>query len=401
MTPSETLDRSAWRNGLSLILLIWLLTGTLYRQADPNTRHDGELWSSLAASKLIKSHQSEYANGYAASPLPVVTLRPLAKIDPIWVNDCWHAVCVLCMIAAIGFFCLAAEIKPNHAAAICILFVTGFTYRPTLFDFQSGDLDLPVLALLCGGFMADRFGRGYRLATCIALAALIKLWLIALLVYLIFRRRIVPLIWGLILFSGCMAALFARVGWRELPALGHVALQWTSKDYGYDFSNQSLLGFARVHFGPNASAEPLLADPILLYGFVSIGLLAILIGLTIAFRADKSWEMPKRRMCLCMTLVSLLLICPISRQPSFVLLLPAVWTLLVCDGVPGISRLIAALAFVLLTDPFSAAHPSTSGWQSLAYSAFFFAAVLVWLALLLAITRRQKRDVYIFEPAWD
>jgi hypothetical protein len=393
-------ERSAWRNGLLLALLIWLLTGMLYRQAPEVTIGDGELRSALDASKLIKSHRSEYAGDYATTPLPAVALRPLARMPANLVAQLWRVLCVLALLVAIGFFARASQINLHDAAPLGILLIVGFYFGATQLDFTQAQLQTPVLALLCAGYLADSQDRAYRLATCIALAALVKIWLLALMIYLLFRRRVLPFFWGLLLFSGCMAALLARVGWREFWSLLDAAQRHQTLDLAFDYRNQSLLGFARVHFGPNGAAEPLLDNPILLNGLVAIGFFTILGGLSYAFRSERSAEPEKRRMCLGLSIVSLLLACPICRPSSFVLLLPAVWTLLTCDGVPGLARTAAVAAYVLLTCSISAPiHPS--GLDSLAPSAFFFGAVLLWLALMGAIVHRKPRRTYELDPMWE
>ncbi|HUB27729.1 MAG TPA: glycosyltransferase 87 family protein [Tepidisphaeraceae bacterium] len=404
MIPTQSTDddgdRSSWRNGLLLALLIWLLAGMLYRQSPQAAIGDGELRGALDASRLIKSHQSEYAGNYVTTPLPAVALRPLARMPETIVAQLWRATCVLSLLVAIGLFAKAAQLKLHEAAPLGILLIVGFYFPPTQLDFSQAQLQTPVLALLCAAYLADSQGRAYRLATCIALAALIKLWLLALLVYLLFRRRVLPFFWGLLLFAGAMAGLLARVGWREIWSLLDAAKRHQGLDLAFDYRNQSLLGFARVHFGPNSAAQPVLDNPILLNGVVAVGFFVILAGLKYAFRIERSAEPEKRRLCLGLTIVSLLLACPICRPASFVLLLPTVWTLLACDGVPGLARTAGAAAYVLLTCSVATSnHPA--GLESLAPSSFFFGASVLWLALMGAIAHRQKRQADELDTLWD
>src|ERR1700722_12891587 len=334
MTPPEDAhdDRFAWRNGLLLALLIWLLAGLLFRQPpDPET-DGGDLSRAIDATWLLKAHHSEYEHGYVDPPLLVVALRPIIKLPRDQFSDLWQAICVASLLAAVGFFALAADFRLCDATPLGILLIVGFHYRPSVLDFRQQQLVMPVLALLCAAYVADSHGRVFRLATCIALAALIKLWVLGLLIYLLFRRRLLAFFWGLLLFGGCMAGLLARVGWREGLAYWKAIQQYPSLDLANDFRNQSILGFARVHFGPNAAAVPLLENPILLIGSAAVGVLAIVCGLAFAFRVEQSKKPEQRRLCLSLTVVSLLLTMPICQRHSFVLLLPAIWTLLACGG---------------------------------------------------------------------
>jgi len=394
-------DRLAWRNGLMLALLIWLLAGLLYKQPPDLGANTGDLSGAFDAARLLRAHKSIYLHGYADPPLLPTLLRLVARVPAEYIGDTWRVLCVASLLTAVGSFASAAGFARRDAAPLGILLIVGFHFHPTVLDFTQHQMVMPVLALLCAGYMADSNQRMFRLATCIALAALIKLWMLALLIYLLFRRRVLPFFWGLLLFGGCMAGLLARVGWKEGIAYWQIIQQHLNGDLAFDFRNQSILGFVRVHFGLNAAAVPLVDSQILLVATAAIGMIVVVCGLAYAFRVEQPKKPEQRRLCMSLTVVSLLLATPICQRHSLVLLLPAIWTLLACEQVPVISRLAGVIAYGLLTFSFAAPNRELSGLATLPPSAYFFAAILIWLALLAAATQREQAVTYVFDPVWE
>ena len=176
--------------------------------------------------------------------------------------------------------------------------------------------------------------------------------MLGLLIYLLVRRKPLAFLWGLAVFGGALAVLFARTGWTDAASLPAAIMRFTNLDLAYGFKNQSILGFA-VHFGPNTDAAPFVDDPVWLYGVVSAGFLALLWGFWLACRRAPTARPDRMRLILSLAVVTLLLGLPVCERPYFVFLLPVFWTLLTSDGIPSSVRAAAVVIYAIFTLPFA------------------------------------------------
>jgi hypothetical protein len=374
-----------WRNGLLLTLLAWLLTAVFYHQAFDSSARPQALREAFTAARLVA--ESKSPSIYPS--LDALAMWPLDRLPLDVAIHLWFFLCVISLLFSIGLFALAAGIELHDAAPLGIMMIIGFRYYPTALDFWNGQFNLPVLALLCAAYLAGSRDRMYWLAACLAGAALMKPWMIGFFVYLLIRRRPLAFIWGIILYAGVAAALLAKAGWHDWARLPGMMLHLPNLDLDYGFANQSILGFARVHFGINPDAEPWVDDPIVLYSVVAAGFLALLCGLWLACRRAPAARGDRARLLFGLVIVSLLLALPYCRPAYFVFLLPVFWTLLTADGISGPVRAAGVAVYALFTQPFESPHTLVTGWDTLAPSAFFFANVALWMVMLAAIRRRR------------
>jgi len=387
---------ASWRNSLLLALLVWLLTWLLYTQTFQTGIRAGDLQSVFDASRHLQVGRSVYAAPtgevrFVYSPLVAFAMRPLAHLPVEEAVHIWFFFCVLSLLMSVFLFAKAAAIPLHDAAPLGIMLIIAFHYRPTTLDFNHGQFNMPVLALLCAAYLADNRNRPFSMATFIVFAALIKVWALGLLIYLLVRRKPLAFLWGFALFAGIVALLYAKTTWEHATEFPQAVLRFFSLDLAYGFGNQSILGFARVHFGPNPDAQPLLDDPVALYTVVGAGFLTLMWGFWLACRKAPTARPDRVRLIFSLAVVTLLLALPVCERPYFVLLLPVFWTLLTSDGIPNALRGATVLAYAIFTLPFSKPAGMPDGLASLIPSAFFAAAFLLWIVLIAAIRRRPTR----------
>jgi hypothetical protein len=360
--PTETTPtRSVWQQGLLLALLAWLLTSFLQNQTFNSARP------------------------YESPPLPTfLHLAPQA-----W-EQVWFFACVACLLAAVGCMARAADIAFDDAAPLGTMLIVGYYNRPMGISVSLAQLNLPLLAILCVAYLADRENRPFRMAAALAAAALIQPWMLGLLLYLLIRRRPVAFLFGVAIFAGLLALLVAGGGHKD-PAS---AIQYVVQSFRLDlagYENQSILGFARVHFGPNPDAQPLVDNPIVLYAFTGLGLLAVLGGLWQAFRLTPATGSEHSRLQLGLLVMSLLLVLPVCQRAWFVLALPAIWTLLASDAMSAVVRGTTMAAYAIFTRSFPVPRQTPGGLASLGPSGYFLAAAALWLILLVAVDHAGRR----------
>jgi hypothetical protein len=365
--------QSAWHNGLLLTLLAWMLAGWSYHQTLAPASPVDELYTAHNAPSL-----------WALAP------RPLPPISPRRMTDLWFAICLLCLLGSAGLFAQSAGLSLLDAAPLGVILIVGFLFVPTLLDFRRGHFNLPLLALLCTAYLADSRDRSYRLAVCIAAAALIQTWVLALLLYLLPRRRPLAFVCGVALFCGLSALLLASAGLRNVAAFPQTFVRLLrpaplpgDASGGSAFANQSIVGLANYWLAPNADAASPLDSPVPMYTAIVVGFIIIIGGLWLACRRFPVAGGDHARLLLGLATVSALLVLPVGKRTYFILLLPALWTLLTLRLSPAI-RLAAIAVLVILT---SAVVATLTPW------AFFIAAVVVWVALVGAIEQELRRPV--------
>jgi glycosyl transferase family 87 len=356
---SDSLHPTAWQNGLLLALLVWLLTTLAYNRNIAYRAQPGE-------------------SAQISDPAPMRTLlpRPWSPLSRPQVARFRFAACLFCLLLSTALFIKAAGISLGSAAPAGVVLITAFHFDPTAIDFRRAPFELPLLALLCAAYFFDSRGRPYRMAACVAIAGLIQNWMLALLLYPLARRKPLAGLFGLALFGGLMTLLLAGAGFRTPSAFGRAAVRFMSLGTADGLANQSLFGVARALLAPDPEA------PLLMFTAVAIGFVLILSGLFFATGRTPAAGGDHARLLLGLATVSLLLALPVSKRTDFLLLLPAIWTLLICDVFSPFARAVALIVYAALAD---------SVFAEAFASVFFVAAAAIWAALLLAIGQIQRK----------
>jgi len=369
-----------WRNGLLLTLLAWLLINSLYAQA------------------INPGHQF-VSSAEVHPPLVALAMRHLPRLPREQADHLWFCFGIAALLAAMGLFCLAAGIPLHDAPAVGIVMIVGFHFFPTLLDIWETHLTLPVLTLICAAYYFDTTDHPYRLATCIAAAALLKTWVLALMLYLLIRRRPVAFVYGTGLFGGIVAAMFAEAGWRDRDAIVAVLNQWRSLQFVEGFANQSILGFCRVHFSANSDMAPWIASDAIMYTAAGFGFLGLLGGLWLVCRRAPKARGDQARLVFGLTMVSLLLALPVCSRSYLVLLLPVLWTLLTSEAVPIAARGWTVIIYAVLTRSIHSIPENPTAWDSVVPSAYFIGTAALWLVLVNALRRGAARPSAV--AAWS
>jgi hypothetical protein len=302
----------------------------------------------------------------------------------------WFIVGILCLLGAVGLFARAVRYRLDDAAAIGILLILGFFFRPTRLDFQHGQFNIPLLMVLAAAYLADSRDRPYRTAAWLAAAALLQTWTVGLLLYPLARRNFLAFLWGVVLFCGVGAFLLASTNWKNPVTAIQQGIRLSPMTLPQGYDNQSIAGFARVHFGSNPQAEPWIDEPILLNGTIALGFVLLIGGLCFGFAHAPSASCQNARLQLGLFIVSLLLALPVCQRSYFILLVPVLWTLLASEQMSAAVRAASLAVYAIFTASFAAPAEPIGGWETLMPSAYFLAGCALWLTLLVAISRCGK-----------
>ena len=352
------MKNSPWQNGLLVALLVWLLTGVAYNRGISG------------ASRADKAAQVSNP-----SSLRALLPRPWSPFSREEVGLIRFAACMACLLVAAGLFVHAAGVSLENAAPVGVILITGIIFDPTVLDFRRAPFELPLLTLLCAAYFFDSHGRPFRMAACVAFAGLIQGWMLALLVYPLARRKPLATLFGLALFAGLLTLLLASAGFRTPSAfVGALKVFWAGSAIE-TAGNQSILGLARALLAPDPEA------PLLMIAAVAVGFVLILSGLWFASGRVPEAGTDHARLVLGLVTVSLLLCVPVSRRSDFLLLLPAIWTLLIGDLFSPLARAIAIVVYAALAD-----SEIVAGFDAI----FFVAAAAVWAGLMLAIGQVRR-----------
>jgi hypothetical protein len=369
-------------------MVTWLLTSIAWHQTFPSIFGSGDFItvyyraaSALIHGQSVYSMKTEGDPTYLYTPILALLLRPMTRYSPEGSAKIWFVICLSCLLLAIFFHGKSAGLTLDNSAEIAVMLFVGFHFVPTQMDLGIGQVQMPMLALLCAAYWADRRGRLYVLATLIAAAALIKTWMLGVLLYLLLRRRPREFVWGCIVFAAGVVAAFSAVGWSEFRPFVAATLSATHSHWALSNMNMAIGEFARMHFANNIYVQPLVDSRIAFVAFV-IGAYAVVIaGLALAFSRPKDAER-NRPIGLGLVMLSILLILPLYEQLYCVLLLPVFWSFL--TGRRGIVLAIFTLPiFWVYTHMFGSYAPFPA-WQrhgigSLVPSAFALGTVVLWL----------------------
>jgi len=328
---------------------------------------------------------------FVSSPLIPMLLRPIARLSPDNATRIWALINVLLLTLAVFLFCVATRIRPlDQPVPVLLMLFTGFRFWPTTVELGIGNSDIVILFLASAMFVCARSQRWFLFAFFIALGALTKTWMIGSLFYLIVRRQWAAAFAAAGFFAGIGALLFAAVGWGELPVLWRLTHLYSAQPL---IVSNSVVGIAHLYFRANGIITPLIDNPALCTVVVAAGYGLLVAGLAaIWLRAPRmdEWEL---NVALGLTLMALILGCPVSHQYYYVLALPLIWLLLNPPDT-GRGRLLPCVAFIIylaLSVPSPSLNPVPAadqhGIRSLGVGVTFFAGLSLWTFGLFTVVR--------------
>lgn len=393
--------KTHWQTGFFLLLLCWLLVASAYHGAlNPNSGITGIDFAIyyraagwLNAGEPLYYPGVEGKTGYMYTPLVAWALRPLARLPMEQALRLWFLFNASALLVAVGCYALAARLRWRNAAALGILLLVVFRFWPTTCNLGMGQVNCLLLTLVAGMMLADSRGRLGMVAVLIAVAAMVKLWMIGVVLHLAVRRK-----WGAV--AGCFAAFgamlagsFALVGWPEWSGfVGTITSKSASVQPG--LVSQSIPGFARLRFSDTGLVEPLLTSPLAEYAFLGAGCLAVGLALAWLWWKGPPHSQYETLLRFGFAILSLLLLLPICHMEYYLLAMPLFWTLFAPKepGRPHLGAILAAVAvYVAFTRPVPVSGPGLEvfreGAKSLAVSVPFFAGVALWVATLLELKR--------------
>jgi len=398
--------RAQWRPLLLLILIGWFLLSSAYSSALHTTPGvtgiDFRLYYD-AASRLLH-HQPLYqfrAEGdtYVYPPPLAIALQPLAALPYERALNFWFFLTASCLTLSVLLYAVAARYTWRDLALIGVILIIGYRFWPTTMNFALGQVNFFILLIVCAIYLADSRKLFTAISLLIACAALVKTWMIGLLIYPLLRNRWRAAALGAVTYAVLLITSFALVGWHEWHTFSTLTAGYANQTIGQIATTQSFPGFAYLHFGPNHHVDPLLASTLLHHCFILLGLAIIGSGFFYIYKNPPQPASYEARLQLGLVILSLLLLLPMCQSEYFVLCLPLLWTLLaptpVTQGEPRLSLLVMAGSFAVYFT-FTRSWPSPPipeayrhGLRSLTVSANFFAAFSLWLVTIYALIRTR------------
>jgi len=360
--------------------------------------HGVDFIRALNAATDLSQGKSEYgrvdgAVRYVYPPLVALALEPFTQWPVATVVEGWFWVSIGLILLSIVLDAAAGGVRFGNAAGMGMMLVPAFYYRSMTVELNHGQFDLVILALVCAGAYAERRGRPVGFAAAIAVAALIKVWVLGMLVYLVIRRRWKSAALCMLFFVAGLAVLFGIVGFGEAEVFRQRLFEFVGKDDSYRYANMSIFGFARVHFTINHDAAPWVESKVALALFVGTGFAALTWGMWLALKRGATAQAPQARLILALTVVSLLLALPDCERPYLVLLLPAIWAMLTVEGISSVLRAATMGIYLLLTFNFAPPAHRAHGIAAIVPSIPFLCMAGLWALLVAAVKQREARAI--------
>ncbi len=326
-------------SGLVLLgLLAWLLLSVTYSGAvNPASGITGMDFTSYyqAATRLNQGEPLYQPNLplsmqhelYCYSPLPAEMLRPLARLSFDHALKAWFFVNAGGLLLAIWLYGAAARLPRHHFWLLGILLLVSFRFWDNTLNFGVGQTNDLLLGLVGGMLWADSRGRWGLMGALIVAAALIKLWLIGLLLFLLLRRQWKPFLWSAAGFAGAYVLSFALIGFGEIPAFLRVLREAKAAQEEQEVQS-SLIGFANVSLHANSFVTPFSSSLGVYFAFLALGAAAVLAGFVFLWRRLEAPTPLEARLAFGVTLASILLLLPTYENGYFIYCFPLLWTLL-------------------------------------------------------------------------
>ena len=398
----QSADASGWSGLVLLGLITWLLLAVTYSGAvNPASGITGmDFHVFYPAAVRLNAGGPLYQPNlplsmqhalYCYTPLPAEMLRPLGHLSFTQALKLWFFVNAGGLIAGIWLYGAAARLPRQNWWLLGILLIASFRFWDNTLNFGVGQSNDLLLGLVGAMMWADSRGRWGLMGALIVAAALIKLWLIGLLLFLLLRRK-----WGAFLssavgFGVVLILSFVPVGFHQLPDFLRVLQESKASQEGQEVQS-SITGFANVSLRANSFVTPLVNHAAVYYGFVVLGVAAVGAGLAFLWRILESPTPLQARLAFGVTLASILLLLPTYENGYFVYCFPLLWTLLASPDAPGHvpgrmapQRLMLAcgvLVYLIFSRSwpfFTPFEPSYQhGLKSLLVSMKFFGTVSLW-----------------------
>ncbi len=339
----------------------------------------------------IHEQGSELVNQYVSSPLIPELLRPLARFPVGTGLHLWVGFNTVLLVLAVVLYSLGTGLRPLDAVAPALLLLfTAFRFWPTVLELAMGNVDIILLAAVCGMFICDRRGKWVWLALLAALAALTKTWMIGALFYLAARRKWRAATAGVVFFAAGLAILFCVAGWKEFPQWIEITRRYSSQPM---IVSHSVAGIARMYFSPNPVMTPWVNSPALHALALAAGYGILLGGLFYLWWNGPRMNQRQARLCLGLTPLALILGSSVSHQYYFILALPLLWTLILgsAETPGGLGVSLAAFALYVAFSIPSPGDPLPEafkhGVKSAEVAISFVSGMLLWGLGLFAVMR--------------
>jgi hypothetical protein len=210
---------------------------------------------------------------------------------------------------------------PFSAWSLLPMVVLLLVCNPFRQQVNQGQLNLVLLLLITGAWVAGRSGHPWWAGGLLALATAIKLFPAFLFLYFLVRRQWLVLVAGAVVFLLLSGGTLAVVGVQTYRDYVHIALPWLAEQRG-SWINSSLVGIWTKLFDPQPVAEHVVGlwrDPTL----ARLGSLASCAAVTAAV-AWGSWRARTPAECdrgFALAVTAMLLVSPTTWDHYFLLLL--------------------------------------------------------------------------------
>ena len=326
----------AWLGWLVMALVLRALLSANFQSAtSPQSAIKGwDFQIVYLAAMRLNNGQSLYgpdnsssspSSAYLYTPLLAEALRPLATFSYETALRLWFFATSLALLAAVWLYTRAAGLSLRNTMPVTLLMVTALHFWPVTLDQDLGNINGVLLACVCGMLLSARTENDTGVAIWIALAALLKTWMIGLLLYLVLRRAWRALSISLGLAGAGAVLLFAALPSGQFSRFIASNRQMAAQS---DQVSQSILGAASRHLAPNPLVTPLVDNRAAFLLANALGALAVCGGMLAMWKAGPRLDPYREQLRLGLVMSSILLVIPVSYQVYHVFDLALIWTLL-------------------------------------------------------------------------
>jgi hypothetical protein len=330
---------------------------------------------------------------FTCSPFVPLLARPLTRLSLEEGAKLWVAISVCALVLSVFLFCWGSSIHLlDSALSVLLILFTGFRCWPTILELAIGNTHILLLACVCGMIVCNRYRKWLLLAGLVAVAALIKTWMIGMIFPLLVARRWREAAGAVAMFVAGLGILFSITGWDTLQGFLTVTREYSSEPF---LVSNSVSGLAGMFFANNTHMTPWLPNFWAWLSAMTVGYGILIAGLLLMFLRGKRFDTGQRQLCLALSVLALILGSPVSHVLYFVLALPAIWTVacLPWGGRHSVAApVLGFLAYLILSLPSPCTTPipenCRTGILSFLVTMTFLPTFLLWIYGVILLCRR-------------
>lgn len=385
---------------LVLFLLLRVLVGSAYH-AVSTPGVDIRIFYN-AAERLNQGnslYEKDPFNGYLYTPALAIMLQPISKNGLDFTSKTWTLLSCALILISVLIFTYSKDIKLHAIGPIALLLLVSYRFWPTTTNLWLGQTNFILLLSLSLLILAQSRDKWIWFSVVIAIATIMKTWMIGFILYLIINKRWKEVAYCIGFLAVGLLALFLYVGPHELP---HFVAVTRNNAIQSEKVSHSLIGVLRMHLTDYGGMPAKIDSQFAYWMAIAFSIIILSAAVLWLYLTKPSVDKEEKTLRLSFFTATMLLGMPLCHREYMVLALPLIWCLLTLSVKTTYWNIGLAIAGFGVYLTFTRGWPDNgfdpniygSGLKSFLINMHFFGLLMLWVLGWIAILliRTGKAD---------